>query len=197
MWPTLPRGGSHVIGPTDDLSHPFGPSVMMPRVRRLCLLLSAFCLLIPAGAVATPPPIKHVFVIVLENKDYDQTFGPSSKAPYLSKTLVGEGQLLTQYHGTAHESLPNYIAMVSGQSPNPQTQADCQFFTEFAPGTIGADGQAIGQGCVYPATVKTVADQLEAKGLTWKGYMEGMGTACRHPAIGAHDETQTATAQNQ
>jgi hypothetical protein len=162
----------------------------------LCLLLSAF-LLSPAGASAAPPPIKHVFVIVLENKDYEDTFGPSSKAPYLSKTLAGEGQLLTRYHGVAHESLPNYIAMVSGQSPNPQTQSDCQFFTEFLPGTIGADGQAMGSGCVYPAAVKTVADQFEAKGLTWKGYMEGMGSPCRHPAIGAADDTQTASAQNQ
>lgn len=171
---------------------------MIPAVtRRLCFLLSAFCLLIPAAAHAAPPPIKHVWVIVLENKDYSDTFGPQSKAPYLSKTLVSEGQLLPQYHGTAHESLPNYIAMVSGQSPNPQTQADCQFFTEFVPGTMGADGQAVGQGCVYPAAVKTVADQLEAKGLTWKGYMEGMKTNCQHPAIGAHDETQTASADNQ
>jgi phosphatidylinositol-3-phosphatase len=169
----------------------------MARALTLCLLLSAFCLLIPAGASAAPPPIKHVFVIVLENKDYADTFGPASKAPYLSKTLVGQGQLLPQYHGIGHESLDNYIAMVSGQSPNPQTQADCQFFTEFQPGTIGADGQALGQGCVYPATVKTIADQLDAKGLTWKGYMEDMKTPCRHPAIGAPDDTQSASATNQ
>src|SRR3954447_23934966 len=164
---------------------------------RIAVLCVCVCVFAPAAALAAPPPIKHVFVIVLENKDYDDTFGPGSKAPYLSKTLVGEGQLLTRYHGTAHESLPNYIAMVSGQSPNPQTQADCQFFTEFLPGTIGADGQAMGQGCVYPAAVKTVADQLEAKGLTWKGYMEGMKSPCQHPSIGAHDETQTASAENQ
>src|SRR3954451_1419203 len=175
--------------------------VKIRQVRRtaaLCFLLSALCLLGPtAAAQATPPPISHVFVIVLENKDYDATFGPASKAPYLSKTLPSQGQLLTHYYGIGHESLDNYIAMVSGQSPNPQTQADCQIFTNFLPGTIGADGQAIGQGCVYPAAVKTVADQLEAKGLTWKGYMESMKTPCQHPAIGARDETQTASGENQ
>jgi hypothetical protein len=51
---------------------------------------------------------------------------------------------------------------------------------------------------VYPAAVKTIADQLEAKGLTWKGYMQDMANSttqsktCRHPAIGAQDNTQNA-----
>ena len=66
------------------------------------------------------------------------------------------------------------------------------------PGTIGADGQAVGKGCVYPATVKTIADQLSAAGLSWKGYMEDMGNragqphTCRHPTIGTPDSTQKA-----
>jgi hypothetical protein len=55
-----------------------------------------------------------------------------------------------------------------------------------------SDGQVVGQGCVYPTTVKTLADQLEAKGLTWRGYMEGMGQSCRHPALNSQDDTQTA-----
>jgi hypothetical protein len=35
----------------------------------------------------SPPRGAHVFVINLENKGFDETFGPSSPAPYLSKTL--------------------------------------------------------------------------------------------------------------
>src|SRR3954471_6077767 len=167
-----------------------------PRALALCVCVCV-CFFGADVARAATPPIKHVFVIVLENKDYNETFGPGSKAPYLSQTLAGEGQLLTQYHGIGHESLDNYIAMVSGQGPNPQTQADCQFFTEFLPGSMGADGQAIGSGCVYPTAVKTVADQLEAKGLSWRGYMEDMKTPCRHPAIGAPDTTQKAKVGDQ
>jgi hypothetical protein len=168
-------------------------------VRRtsLCFLLSAFCLLAGAASAPAAPPIKHVFVVVLENQDYATTFGPGSKAPYLSKTLVAQGQLLTHYYGIGHLSLDNYVAMVSGQSPNPDTQSDCQIYTEFLPGTIGADGQALGRGCVYPAAVTTVADQLEAKGLTWKGYMEDMQTPCQHPALNSHDGTQSATTDSQ
>jgi len=89
----------------------------------------------PASTAATdlskPPPVRHVFVINLENLGYDETFGPDSPAPYLSRTLRGKGQLLTQYYGTAHNSLPNYLAQVSGQGPNPQTQGDCQVYSDF------------------------------------------------------------------
>lgn len=167
--------------------------------RRLALLAAvAAALLAPASpARAELPPIHHVWVIVLENKGYDQTFGPSSPAPYLSQTLPQMGQLLTQYYGIGHESLDNYVAMISGQAPNAETQADCQIYDDMLPGVPGPNGQAIGQGCVYPSSVPTVANQLAAKGLTWKGYMEDMGTACRHPALNSQDTTQTARVGDQ
>jgi hypothetical protein len=139
-----------------------------------------------------------VFIIVLENKGFSETFGAGSKAPYLANTLTGQGQLLANYYATAHLSLPNYTAMISGQAPNPLTQADCQLYTDILPGTIGADGQVVGQGCVYPSSVQTIADQLRAKGLTWRGYMQDMANssteskACRHPALNSQDKTQSA-----
>ncbi len=161
------------------------------------MTLLALPLLAAAPAAAAPPPIKHVFVIVLENKGFDTTFGPNSQAPYLSQTLPSQGELLTQYYGIGHNSLDNYIAMVSGQAPAIVTQADCPFYMNLFPGTIGQDDQAIGQGCVYPATVKTVADQLSAAGLTWKGYMEDMASNCERPALNSFDQTQNATATSQ
>jgi hypothetical protein len=139
-----------------------------------------------------------VFVVNLENKDYDETFGASSPASYLNGTLLPRAQLLDNYYGTAHNSLPNYVAQISGQGPNPQTQADCPVFTDFAQVATASDGQAVGTGCVYPAGVPTVADQLTAHHLTWKGYMEDIGNSptdpktCRHPAINAPDETEQA-----
>jgi phospholipase C len=166
--------------------------------RAVVVCLAACCaLLVPASASASPPPIKHVFVVTLENKGFDETFGPSSQAPYLAHDLTAQGQLLTQYYGIGHASLDNYIAMVSGQAPNIVTQADCPFYFNVLPGVIAPNGQAIGQGCVYPATVKTVADQLESAGLTWKGYMEDMGTSCRHPALNSRDDTQQARVGDQ
>jgi hypothetical protein len=168
-------------------------------MRSLALALAAIaatlCLAPPAGA--SLPPVRHVFVVVLENKDYDESFGPNSVAPYLSKELTAKGQLLEQYFGTSHNSLGNYISLVSGQAANPQTQADCQVFTDMVPGVVGGDGQAIGSGCVYPKAVPSLPDQLDAKGLSWKGYMQDMGQPCRHPAIGQQDPTQSAKAGDQ
>jgi hypothetical protein len=159
----------------------------------------------PARASAAPslPPIGHVFVINLENKGYATTFGPGSAAPYLAQTLTSHGALLSQYYGIGHESADNYIAQISGQEPNLTTQTDCLLYLDFVQlATIG--GQAIGQGCVYPAGVQTVANQLAAKGLTWKAYMEDMGTipsresaTCGHPALNSADGTQTAVVGDQ
>ena len=145
-----------------------------------------------------PKPIGHVFVINLENENYAATWSPASPAVYLNKTLRPQGQLLTQYFGTADASLGNYIAQISGQAPNPETQADCLTFKDFVATGTGAYGQALGAGCVYPKSVQTIADQLDAEGLTWKSYQEDIGNSttepktCRHPAIGASDTTVIA-----
>lgn len=154
-----------------------------------------------ATPAAAPPPIRHVFLIVLENKNYTDTFGPHSKAPYLARTLPAKGALLPQYYGTGHNSLDNYIAMISGQSNNRETSADCTVFADFHQMGTAPDGQAVGKGCVYPASVKTIADQLMAAGLTWKGYMEDMGNdparesaTCGHPPLNGLDLTQEAVA---
>jgi hypothetical protein len=143
------------------------------------------------------PPIGHVFVINIENKGYDETWGPASKAPYLAKTLRDKGVLLNTYYGTAHNSQPNYIAQISGQGPNAEMQADCQRFSNFTKVGTDSPGQLRGSGCVFPAGTPTLPAQIHAKGLRWKGYMQDMGTTCRHPAVGAQDDTQQAKVGDQ
>lgn len=158
------------------------------------------------GGGGTATKVGHVFVIVLENNDYEDSFAADSLAPYLAQTLPAQGALLQNYYGIGHVSLDNYIAMVSGQGPNFATQSDCLIFLEFLPPVIllGPDGQAIGHGCVYPTSVPNLMDQLEAKGLTWKGYMEDMGfdpsrepATCAHPAVNAQDNTESAAEDDQ
>jgi len=156
------------------------------------------------AAQSLPPPIGHVFLILLENENFDQTFGPLSPATFLTGTLVPQGQVLRQYFAIGHRSLDNYIGLVSGQAPNPDTQNDCTSYTDFSGSTIDANGQAVGRGCVYPPAITTIADQLEAAGLTWKAYMEDMGNiparesaTCAHPPIGSADRTQTAQSGDQ
>jgi phosphatidylinositol-3-phosphatase len=156
---------------------------------------------VPAEAAVAPaaplPRVRHVFVINLENKGYAQTFGASSPAPYLRKKLRAKGQLLSQYFGVAHHSLPNYIAQISGQGPNPQTQRDCKVYRNFTGSGTASPDQAVGQGCVFPRRVRTVANQLTRHGLRWKGYMQSMGSPCRHPALNTRDRTQKARVGDQ
>jgi hypothetical protein len=153
------------------------------------------------GRDSGQPPIRHVFVIVLENEGFDTTFGPQSKAPYLSTVLTQKGALLTQYYGTGHASLDNYIAMVSGQAATPDTRNDCQTYADFVLTGFTVDGQAIGHGCVYPSSVRTIADQLTLDGKTWRAYMGDMGndparesSTCGHPVLNQTDHTQSAEA---
>ncbi len=147
------------------------------------------------------PPVRHVFVLLLENQADEATFGANSPAPYLARTLVSQGARLTQYYAIGHASLDNYIALISGQAPNHETQLDCGIFSEFKPSAAGLDanGQLLGSGCVYPALVRTLPDQLERAGLTWRAYMEDMGNnparepaACAHVPVGTRETTQEA-----
>jgi phosphatidylinositol-3-phosphatase len=138
------------------------------------------------------PPVGHVFVINIENKGYTETWGQDSVAPYLATTLRAKGVLLDHYYATAHNSLPNYLAQISGQAPNLPTQTDCQSFSAFTTTGPDQDGQAVGSGCVYPATVPTLPRQLSDAGLGWRGYMQNMSKACQHPTVGRPDPTQHA-----
>jgi hypothetical protein len=184
---------------------------------RFRTLARSFCAIALIGAVASlaacggdddgapaatgAQRVKHVFVITLENKNYADTFGTSTQNPYMIGTLKPMGAILNQYYGTGHVSLDNYIAMMSGQPDTLQTMADCQSYNDLKLSTITSDGVVAGTGCVYPASVKALPDQLVAKNLSWKGYMEDMGNdptreaaACGHPALNAIDLTQTPEA---
>src|SRR5437764_710409 len=94
----------------------------------------------PASPAATAK-ISHVFVINLENENYATSWGTKSPAKYLNGTLRKKGQLLSKYFAIGHVSLDNYIAQISGQSPNLSTQTDCTTYTEFVATGAGKYGQ--------------------------------------------------------
>ena len=169
-----------------------------------CLALLSTSSRSAAQARSGLPPVRHVFVIVLENEGFDSTFRATSLAPYLADTLTKDGAFLRQYHGTGHVSLDNYVAMISGLAPSRQTQIDCPRFSEFVQTATAADGQPVGTGCVYPTSIKNIANQLDDKKLTWSAFMEDMGAdttresaTCGHPVIGSIDSTARATPTDQ
>jgi hypothetical protein len=138
---------------------------------------------------ATRPRIGHVFVIALSTSSYDAAFGPHSVARYLNGRLRRKATLLGGYETLGGSELADYLAMISGQPPNPDTSAGCATYAEFATGAApSADGQLSGAGCVYPNTVLTIADQATAGGHKWKAYIGDMGaSSCVHPNSNAID----------
>jgi hypothetical protein len=179
------------------------------RGRGVAVVAALIAVAVLAGGVvqaaAKVPHYRHVFVVVLENENASTTFGHDSEAPYLAHRLRKKGAFVPNYYATGHLSNDNYIAMVSGQSPNIQNQADCLVYGDVTPGTPMSDGQVYGTGCVYPTGVETIGNQLGHAGYQWKGYMEDMNanapkgqqSPCRHPAIGERDPWQQATPTDQ
>ena len=102
--------------------------------------------------------VKHVWLIILENKSYDETFTGLNQNSYLWQTLPEQGALLTNYYGTGHFSMDNYISLVSGQAPSYAVQDDCSTTANMTnnnsgiitTGTVGTstdtDGTADGSG---------------------------------------------------
>jgi hypothetical protein len=186
---------------TASMSEP-RPFTRARRLLALCALALACALgagAASAQAAFTPPKVRHVFVIVLENEGYAATFGNPSTDPYLAQTLPTQGALLQNYYATGHASNDNYVSLVSGQPPNAQNQADCLQFDNFTGAIMLSSGVETGTGCVYPAEVPNIGTQLTAAKKTWKAYMEDMGNlpnretaACGHPALESKDETQKA-----
>ena len=137
--------------------------------------------------------IKHVWLIILENKSYDATFTGLNRNTYLWQTLPHQGVLLKNYYGTGHFSQDNYISLVSGQATEPDTQSDCPDYTHFAghvdltgslhsnknygqmTSAAGPNAAPGANGCVYPAAVPTLFNQLDKAHVSWKGYAQDLG----------------------
>ncbi|MBV8201048.1 MAG: hypothetical protein JOZ15_10545 [Acidobacteria bacterium] len=148
----------------------------------VCLLVLAALLggrpaLGAGGGLEGIPPFSHIVVLVLENESFATTWGNGSPATYLNG-LRSQGVLADHYYATGHQSLDNYIAMISGQPVQPATAADCEALNLYD----------CVQGQSAMANGRNLADQLEDAGLGWKGYMDAMPSACFHA-----DYSATAT----
>lgn len=123
----------------------------------------------------TLPEVKHVFLVVLGEAGYEDSFGKASASPYFSKELPEQGELLSNYYAVAQGALANQIGLLSGQGPTPETVAGCPEYTPVAPGTLSPEDQVEGVGCVYPKETPTLLAQLAEAKLTWKAYVEDLG----------------------
>ena len=112
------------------------------------------------NATSTPTPLvpnfQHIVIVVFENEEFGSVVG-NSKMPYFNK-LARSYTLLTQYYAVTHPSLPNYIAMIGGD-------------------TLGITFDCT--SCrVVPDDTQSLPDLVEASGRTWKTYQEDMPSPC-------------------
>ena len=105
----------------------------------------------PPAPSARIPRYQHIFLIVMENHDYDDIIG-SKQAPHLN-ALANQYGLATNYWAVTHPSEPNYVAMIGGS-----------FF-----GIV--DDNSYKQNTIKSPNL---GSQLEGANLTWKSYQQGM-----------------------
>jgi hypothetical protein len=125
------------------------------RIFLCCLLAAAPAFSRPRAAVPAPRPagggmadVKRVFVVVLENENFDNAIVQPELA-----SLAARGALLGNYFAITHPSQPNYLALVGGAT----------FVTGSNPVTL---------------PYAHLGDLLEARGLSWKAYAEGYPGGC-------------------
>jgi phosphatidylinositol-3-phosphatase len=104
------------------------------------------------GASAGAMGVKRIWMIVMENRSYSQVIG-SSHAPFLNG-LAAAGGLATDYHGVAHPSEPNYLALVSGSM------------------------QGVTDDGTHSISAPTLMDQLDSAEKSWSVYAENVPLGC-------------------
>lgn len=106
---------------------------------------------------STPKPLvphfDRIVIIIFENKEFGTVIG-DPRMPNFNK-LAKDYTLLTQFYAVIHPSLPNYLAMMGGDTFD--ITSDCTKCFVNAP---------------------SLPDLIEASGRTWKTYQEDMPKPC-------------------
>jgi hypothetical protein len=105
----------------------------------------------PAALVA--PRTSHIVELVMENAERDEVVG-NAAAPYVN-ALIRRYALAVHSFAVTHPSLPNYVALLSGSTHG--ISSDCT-------------------GCRVHAA--NLVDQLEARGISWRAYLEDVPAPC-------------------
>ena len=120
---------------------------------------SVACAALGANTPTAPPQWPGtVFTIVMENHSRGEIIGNKAAAPFIND-LVSKNAEAAGYHDSfVHPSEPNYLWMIAGENFGILDDND--------PGSHHLDSKS------------HLADQLEARGLTWKTHQESMGDPC-------------------
>lgn len=138
--------------PPTRILTPVSPAISTPTI-----ILPTVAPLPTATQPPTPQPLvpnfQHIAIIMFENKEFGSVIGNPQMPTY--NRLAREYTLLTQYYAIMHPSLPNYIALMGGDT--------------FGINTNCSD-------CFIDAP--SLPDLIEQSGRTWKTYQEDMPEPC-------------------
>lgn len=143
----LSRSSGGGVGSTTSPTPTAGDTAGLSGSRGPTSLLSP-----PPGGDVTVPRSRHIWLLILENKTFDQIVG-NPAAPYLND-LISKGGLATRYQAVDHPSQPNYLALFSGSL------------------------QGVADDKPHDLNATTLADQVEAAGMTWHVYAENVPKGC-------------------
>jgi phosphatidylinositol-3-phosphatase len=141
------------------------PFKIVANVALKAILLA--CIFV-ASAGAQISSVKTVFIILMENHNWNTIKG-SSSAPYINHTLLPKASYATRYYNPPnnHPSLPNYLWLEAG--------------TNFGITDDGPPSQH------HQATKQHLVSQLKRAGISWKAYEEGIsGSVCPLDDVGEY-----------
>jgi hypothetical protein len=160
---------------------PLGDSIVgqggygWPMYRLLPMILLAALALATSAQAASPadravPRFAHVIVIVEENKDFAQIADPAV-APNFNRLAKAYGQA-SKFYGEVHPSEANYLALLAGDTFG--IHDDDAFYCHA--GLVDPWCAFANQPAYPDHTIRGphLGAQLEARGLTWKGYFESL-----------------------
>jgi len=145
------------------------------------------------------PELDHVFVIVLENHNSFTSFGSigildNPMAPKIT-ALANTYNFAPNYHGVWHPSLPNYLAMITGDWIGTDVIGNTDGGHLYPPGSVVGisddDSPSVATDYGPPANASkhrwhvnlpSLAGQLVAAGLDWRAYLQNIPQAGTHLA---------------
>jgi hypothetical protein len=173
---------------------------MKNSTKSLVALAISAALSLPAAAHEGVPELDHVFVIVLENHNSFTSFGAqgildSPNAPHIQE-LAKKYNSATNYNAVWHPSLPNYVAMITGDWVGTDVLGTGHSYPKGSVvGISDDDSPSVAVDLAPPANpsphrwrvnLPSVAGQLVKAHKDWRTYQQNIPEAGTHVLHSAH-----------
>src|SRR6202000_2310856 len=135
---------------------------------KLSGLVSGLAANAPAPPPSSIPALDHVYVVMMENTNYADIFHTAGAKvtvdpamPFFG-SLAHDGVILANMWATYHPSDQNYVAVIAGNT----YKFGPVYFTD------------------YRLRATHIGDLLDAKGKSWRAYVQNMKSPCELKSIG-------------